>query len=693
MATRHITPALREHLFARSQGTCERGCGTSITLESFHAAHLRAHAHGGPAILANLAAWCARCNLVNGARDVIDTRTPAREWQLEALEVIVPRLIDQRAATLSAAPAAGKTMFAGLVFNRLAELGFVRRMVVLVPRNTLVKQWAASLLEHTHLQLRPDSAHEREGQSGVIVTYQSLMNDIARHDHMDQLSKADTLLALDEVHHVGEPSQGGVLPAWARYVGDLAGNTGGDLRVRAVLNLSGTLWRSLPGQRISTVNYAQLPDGKLQALVDFDIDAVRLIREKQLRPVDLTRLGASVRLNDFRDLKVIDSHTTDLSEDTHGRAVLRGLTKNPEWRRVFVGAVLDRLEVQHRSLQKHHVKALIVADKQANAELLAETANAMMRERGMHPLAVVAHSDMPDAAKILDDFRKQRRAGILCTVDMAGEGYDCPDICVVGYASNKQTPLYIRQVVARAQRVTARERELGHIVPAMVVAPDVPELVKLLMSILAPMHHEIAAPEPIEERGPRVNGAGMRDPKFGLGDVTPDADSAVGIVEDQDWQIAGQLRAEVERALDAEGLPSAHATRTLHALDRMIRERTEQAPFDPLSPFELTLQDVSKSAAPKRGAPVKRTMTVEESVAGGRRFLSKAGGWWKINGDPSVSVAQFQFAVNDAAGIPVAARDEATIEQLRAAARYAMQLICAHCDKTGGKRPNFSEWV
>jgi superfamily II DNA or RNA helicase len=61
--------------------------------------------------------------------------------------------------------------------------------------------------------------------------------------------------------------------------------------------------------------------------------------------------------------------------------------------------------------------------------------------------------------KPLETFRRLDRPGILCTVDMAGEGYDCPDIAVVGFATNKLTPLYVRQVVARAQRVTAYERE------------------------------------------------------------------------------------------------------------------------------------------------------------------------------------------------------------------------------------------
>lgn len=54
------------------------------------------------------------------------------------------------------------------------------------------------------------------------------------------------------------------------------------------------------------------------------------------------------------------------------------------WRDAFVGAVLDRLEQAWRSLEKQvPVKALIVAARQADARAFQETANRLMRERGL----------------------------------------------------------------------------------------------------------------------------------------------------------------------------------------------------------------------------------------------------------------------------------------------------------------------
>jgi hypothetical protein len=90
----------RERLFADSGGQCQRaGCQASITFETMHVAHLRARANGGTLADDNVSAWCAPCNWKNGATDVEDTRVQPREWQIEALQVIVNKILMEGAAT------------------------------------------------------------------------------------------------------------------------------------------------------------------------------------------------------------------------------------------------------------------------------------------------------------------------------------------------------------------------------------------------------------------------------------------------------------------------------------------------------------------------------------------------------------------------------------------------------------------
>jgi hypothetical protein len=111
----------------------------------------------------------------------------------------------------------------------------------------------------------------------------------ARHDR--------TLVVLDEVHHIGERLSE-TTPGWAADVLGMIGDIN-DLHVAGVLNLSGTLWRSDARERISTVRYRQLGDGRLESMVDFSVSVAELVQAGQLRPLD-PPMGAQVKLSDCR---------------------------------------------------------------------------------------------------------------------------------------------------------------------------------------------------------------------------------------------------------------------------------------------------------------------------------------------------------------------------------------------------------
>jgi superfamily II DNA or RNA helicase len=626
---------------------------------------------------------------------VADGRVVPRDWQLQALPIIIEQILRHKAATLSAAPGAGKTIFAGLVFQHLHELDLVDRVVVFVPAVTLVKQWVSALVVGRHLELKPDSAFERQGsnQVGVVNTYQSLVNLELRKDHHGQLTAARTLVVLDEVHHVGEPVGEGRQPrAWARFIRDLCGTVEPlNLHVSAILNLSGTLWRSAPGERISTVRYLELPDRRLESVVDFDIPAERLIAEGMLRPVDLFRQGAHVSLNDYANLKVIDSHIADLDE-APARAAIGRLADDAAWRVGFIKAVLDRLEAAYRSLDRHPVKALIVATSQAHARALQQTADQVMRDRGLRPIAKLAISDEPSAYAVLEEFRREQNPGVLCTVKMVGEGYDCPDIAVIGFASNTLTPLYVRQVVARAQRVTDRERAQGRPIPAAIVLPDIAELVEMMVEILKPMHHEIVPmpPKPTCVLPP-TPGPGPRLPAFTLNSVLLDDDVTVNVTG-ANGEIAGELVATMARALEGFGLRPADSPRFILAARQVAEDRRQTQPFDPLSPVEASLEFVGETSQPRpRVDPARhRPLTHEEQAERYRSLLTRMSGWWS-HYVKDYSVQFFNADVNRHAGIQNGDRDHAAVEQLDRAVRYASQRIDQYCDTHHLPRPFFTE--
>ena len=682
---------MRERLYLRAEGRCER-CGVAIEPDSFHVAHLRAHARGGALVEENLAAWCPSCNLTFGANDVKDTRLKPRPWQSHALNKIVEQIAGTRVATVAAAPGAGKTIFAALVFEALRASDRVDRMVVLAPRRTLVLQWHESLFRARHLELRPNGEVERSGQDGVVVTYQSLSADTVGV-HRRQAEIARTLFVLDEVHHVGEPAHSGGRPAWARYVTELIGDVRSDIHVAGVLNLSGTLWRSRTTERISTVRYHPDADGKLVSDVDFEITAAQLIREGNLRPVDLYRRGAAVELVDLTRAERIVSKIADLDEVAVGRAAIRELPSDAAWRDSFVATILDCLEKRHRDLGNGPAKALIVARSQDDARAFQETANRLMRERGLRPIAELAVSDEPDAQATLQSFRQLDRPGVLCTVDMAGEGYDCPDIVVVGFATNKLTPLYVRQVVARAQRVTEFEREkLGRPIPAAVIIPDVPQLVDVMSSILEPMRHELRDPledhadahELMEAQGSLLDLA-IPMPKYTLDGVNGYTEGDVRVTGDLQGDVAMNLVRLVEPEARRVGLPESDAPRIIVAVRSALETRQESRPFDRLARQEEQMAvALAPDDAPK-DSPTVEPLSIERVANGLRGELSRLGKWWHIHGDTPIAI--FNNEVNRAGGIDKGGRENADVDRLRRSLQYARTQVANYCRANGLRRP------
>lgn len=687
----------QERIFLRSDGKCQK-CGDPITIDYFHCAHLRAHVNGGPAIDANLEAWCVPCNLKWGAKDAKDTRKQPREWQLDALGVIVRRIVHDQVATVSAAPGAGKTVFAGLTFEALADADVVDRMVVLVPRKTLVEQWESSLRDARHLELKCNREVERPGQHGVVTTYQSL-NDASLEIHQtmaDNSAGRRTLLVLDEVHHVGERYKK-ESAAWAKNVKALAGEVDREIFVRGVLNLSGTLWRSKADERISTVRYIDLGSGAIRAKADYTISAENLINAGELRPVDIYRLNARVEVTDAQLETVTDADIADLDEKP-ARAAMLALARSDEYRTAFVSGVLDRLEAAHRALGGYHAKALIVAPAQREAYEFHAEVDKQMKDRGLPPLSEIAVSDEgSEAAETLKKFRRSKRVGVLCTVGMAGEGYDCPDIAVVGFASRTLTKLFVHQVIARAMRVTDVERKAGKIIPAAIVVPDVKELVDHLVQYLRAYNPDVVASESrecqecghVEESHPNRGACKECEcPKF-VGRIGPPpppwdrfnvevqevTDEKVTVSDGQ--EVIGDFNA-VDVGLFAEiletlNVPGVFAPRTLVAVGKYRSNR----------PFDQDVPDVDSMMSDAK----QRRQTVEERSRQFQTRLRKLEGWWKYNGESECPVAIFASKVNESAGISNGGRELATPEQLAVALDFAMAVIRELCARTGKRLP------
>src|SRR5215471_6459025 len=673
---------LRELVFARSQGNCQK-CGVEIELETMHAAHIRSAADGGAEHESNLEAWCQRCNLTQGPRSAGDPRVTPRAWQLDALVPIARRIIRDGDATLSAAPGAGQT------YTTLRDLDVVDRLVVIVPRVALVDQWAEALAGACHIQLKPGSPVARRGQDGVVVTYQSLLSRDTIEALLSHPYHARTMFTFDEVHHAGEGLSGQL--AWGRAIGELVGDL--DHLTAKVLNMSGTLWRSNPGERIPTIRYSPTTDGKLVSRVDYRIDVEDLVNRKELRPLDLYRLGAQVKLADYRDLTYVEGNLADLDE-REARATLRGLAGQDTWLESFVAAILDRLQDAHRALNGYWAKALIVADSQENARRFRDEVDRQQTMRNLPRLAEIATSDEKDAHTKLRHFREQKRVGVLCVVDMAGEGYDCPEIAVVGYATNKLTTLYVRQVVARAMRVTDRERELDMVIPAAIVLPDSDLLVEKLVGYLGPYIQELVPPpgHPEYDPGEDGEGGGPRMPgltRFQLESAAANEQNLVDVAypDGSVQHIPAELAEALARELERVNVSAILAPRMIAAARRTIGDLIDARPFDPPSADEEVLRRVAGEVPSVEGGKATASASMEKQASMIETQLAKLGRWWAVNGDPEVPVSHFNRMINQAGGIDDGARARATIEQLQSSLAEAKRIIREHCERFQANPP------
>lgn len=479
--------------------------------------------------------------------------------------------------------------------------------------------------------------------------------------------------------------------AWARHISALIGDVDAEIHAAGVLNLSGTLWRSNASERISTVRYQRDDEGRLVSDVDFEVTAAELIRDAQLRPVDLFRGGATVELVNLAAAERLVAPIADLDERSAARAAIRELPSDPAWREAFVDAVLDRLERRHRDLGNGPAKALIVARSQEDARAFQDTTNRLMRSRNQHPFAELAVSDDPEAHKVLTRFRAATRPGVLCTVDMAGEGYDCPEIVVVGFATNKLTHLYVRQVVARAQRVTQYEREqIGRPIPAAVVIPDVPELVEIMSAILEPMRHEIRASD--DESGNREIQQRFDDlgilqvPIYQLAGVADHTEGDARVTGESDGDVAMQLVRAVEPEARRVGLPESDAPRMIVAVRQALVTHRESRPFDPSPDAELAAAfGAGETAVQSKQLPVREPLSVERQATELRKDLAYLGRWWSANGNTPVE--EFQADINRAGGIHTGGREDAQVDQLSRALTFARRRIALHCETTGLRRP------
>ena len=453
----------RTHIADRQHHACAE-CGNDLP-EVFHVHHVVPWSEGGRTDIDNGVAVCINCHLTAPTRQLEEFEP--RRWQQEALQAVLPQLRGGEFATVSAAPGAGKTLFAASVYRQLADAGDVGRVVVFVPNANLRAQWADDVRQ-LNVFLNTKGTTEKRNYDGVVLTYHALSEAVQVHQIMSDAEEEPTLFVLDEVHHLAK-DQSGQAGSWAVNIGRIVGSY--DHPRHRVLNLSGTLFRSNMKERISTIKYKTVGD-RIDTLADYVVSAGTLMSEHQLRHIKVLGFDADMRLEaidlgEFADKGVI--RAVDIDADSKMRGpLIRKMVRDENYLNGIIRETVTRLGHASVALQGAPVKGLVIADSISHAE---QVYSMVAAEVGSHN-AFIAHGDMSTAEAEIQRFRLSTDQAIMVAVQKVTEGFDVPDICVLTYLRSWRAPLFINQMVGRAMRVTQREKELGLLLPATVLVPN-----------------------------------------------------------------------------------------------------------------------------------------------------------------------------------------------------------------------------
>ncbi len=349
--------------------------------------------------------------------------TSLRAWQHLALD----RLADWSDGPflISAAPGAGKTRPALELTRSLLAQGGITHVAVLCPTTPLTRQWAAAAAA-LGVQLQPDAVGPRPPRdfAGVAVTYARVSSD-----PLGWASRLppETLVVVDEAHHLGEELAWGVSFQQAFS------------RARRWLLLSGTPFRSdatpIPGVRY---------DREGLVVPDVSYTYAEAVADGICRPVAFVTFDGTLSWRSGEDV-IESSFETVLTPREASRRYRTAIsTELPDG----LPRILREADAKLRSLrvEQRDAGALAVA---ADATHARQIAKLLGEVTGRAPL-VVLHTEARAAHK-LAAFRDSREPWIVA-VNMVSEGVDIPRLRVGVYATAAKTPLIFRQIVGRFVR-------------------------------------------------------------------------------------------------------------------------------------------------------------------------------------------------------------------------------------------------
>lgn len=465
--SRRFNNSQRVALYLAAGGRC---CECGVLLQSsWHADHVHPYSKGGATDVANGQALCPQCNLKKGNRSGMELR----EWQQQAINRYYQH--GEPNFLVSATPGAGKTTFALTLARQLIDSGVAQRIAVVVPTDTLRRQFADDAAA-AGVALNPVSEasdYDKDGYLGYVATYQQLSRGagagMARH-----ASRKKTAVFLDEIHHAGERKSwgDGLIEAYEHAITRIC--------------LTGTPWRENKQEPIPFVRYNE--EGVVQ--VDFPYEYGAAVADGVCRPIEFHAYDGEAR---WRDCGITKS--ADLSFEMDDEDVPNALNTVLRPDHAWMPALLSHANEALQELRQEVPDAggLVVAQ---DVWLANQYGEIIERITGDKP--TIATSEDPDAKDHIEAY-KAAKSKWLVAVKMVSEGVDIPRLGIVVYAAKTRTPLFFRQVVGRVVRKRPRDPEFN----ARMFIPAIPALMAHAAAIEDELRHQLEIETERDKREPR----------------------------------------------------------------------------------------------------------------------------------------------------------------------------------------------
>lgn len=378
-----------------------------------------------------------------------------RPWQAQAIQKAEAWLIDKgnKNFLINAAPGSGKTICASVIAKRLLDRNAIERVIVIAPRNEVVRQWGRDYESITGRHMTKVTGADGDVSdygNDLCATWSAIQALSEPFQYICQNFK--TLVICDEHHHAA------VEAAW----GDGAGSAFADADYALIL--TGTPIRS-DGRE--TVWLAYDSEQKIDQPADgaFTLSYGEAVDRGYCRPITFHRHEGhfTVTLPDGEGIAVSSRDQGEVDKKYQDIPGLRraldfyklacspkfkadGATPDPS---SFLGTMLDWGIAKLDDIRDTTPNAggLIIAPSIPLAEHMAELLEEMTGER-----PVIVHNQTPNAEGRIAAFRNSDTKKWLVSVAMISEGVDIPRLRILVYLPYAKTELAFRQCMGRVVR-------------------------------------------------------------------------------------------------------------------------------------------------------------------------------------------------------------------------------------------------